>query len=55
MEETSEELPSFSISIDLLGPDPTSKFPAVWLLQLHRARQRKHDFKQSKPLINSGL
>ena len=24
MEETSEELPNFSISIDLLGPDPTS-------------------------------
>ena len=25
MEETSEELPNFSIGIDLLGPDPTSK------------------------------
>ena len=24
MEETSEELPNFSISIDFLGPDPTS-------------------------------
>ena len=24
MEETSEELPNFSISIDLLHPDPTS-------------------------------
>ena len=24
MEETSEELPSFSIGTDLLGPDPTS-------------------------------
>ena len=24
MEETSEELPNFSIGIDLLGPDPTS-------------------------------
>ena len=24
MEETSEELPNFSIEIDLLGPDPTS-------------------------------
>ena len=24
MEETSEELPNFSIDIDLLGPDPTS-------------------------------
>ena len=24
MEETSEELPHFSIGIDLLGPDPTS-------------------------------
>ena len=25
MEETSEELANFSIGIDLLGPDPTSK------------------------------
>ena len=24
MEETSKELPNFSIGIDLLGPDPTS-------------------------------
>ena len=24
MDETSEELPNFSISIDTLGPDPTS-------------------------------
>ena len=24
MEETSEELPNFSICIDFLGPDPTS-------------------------------
>ena len=24
MEETNEELPNFSIGIDLLGPDPTS-------------------------------
>ena len=24
MEETSEELPNFSIGIDFLGPDPTS-------------------------------
>ena len=24
MEETSEELPNFSLSIDLLGPDPRS-------------------------------
>ena len=24
MEETSQELPNFSIGIDLLGPDPTS-------------------------------
>ena len=24
MEETSEELPNFSIGIDLLGPDPTN-------------------------------
>ena len=24
MEETSEELPNFSVGIDLLGPDPTS-------------------------------
>ena len=24
MKETSEELPNFSIGIDLLGPDPTS-------------------------------
>ena len=31
------------------------KFPAVCLLQLHRARQRKNYFEQSKPLITSGL
>ena len=31
------------------------KFPVVCLLQLHRARQRKHYFEQSKPLITSGL
>ena len=31
------------------------KFPAVCLLQLRRARQRKHCFEQSKPLITSGL
>ena len=31
MEETSEELPNFSIGIDLLGPDPTSsKNIAEW-------------------------
>ena len=24
MEETSEELPNFSVGIDFLGPDPTS-------------------------------
>ena len=24
MEETSEELPNFSIGVDFLGPDPTS-------------------------------
>ena len=24
MEETSKELPNFSIGVDLLGPDPTS-------------------------------
>ena len=27
MEETSEELPNFSIGIDLLGPDPTKIKP----------------------------
>ena len=25
MEETSEELPNFSIDVDFLGPDPTSR------------------------------
>ena len=25
MEETSEELPNFSIGVDFLGPDPTSR------------------------------
>ena len=87
MEETSEELPNFSIDIDLLGPYPTSnknkaeknsqvarfanlsadqlqcggcpgencQFPAVCLLQLHRALQRKNYFEQSRPLITSGL
>ena len=35
MEETSEELPNFSIGIDLLGPDPTSsKNKAEWKKKL---------------------
>ena len=37
MEETSEELPNFSIAIDFLGPDPTrSKYKAEKNLQLAR-------------------
>ena len=40
MEETSEELPNFSIGIDLLGPDPTSsksKAELIKNLQVARA------------------
>ena len=59
MEETSEELPNFSIGIDLLGPDPTSnKNKAEKTRKLHvsqTCRKRKHYFEQSKPLITSGL
>ena len=37
MEETSEELPNFSINIDFLGPDPTrSKNKAEKNLQVAR-------------------
>ena len=37
MEETSEELPNFSIGIDFLGPDPTSnKNKAEKILQVAR-------------------
>ena len=37
MEETSEELPNFSISIGFLDPDPTSsKFEAAKNLQVAR-------------------
>ena len=37
MEETSEELPNFSIGIDFLGPDPTnSKNTAEKTLQVVR-------------------
>ena len=39
MEETSEELPNFSIGIDLLGPDPTgSKNRAELKKNSHVAR-----------------
>ena len=35
MEETSEELPNFSVGIDLLGPDPTSKTKPKKTRKLH--------------------
>ena len=34
MEETSEELPNFSIDVDFLGPDPTSR--------KNKAEKKKH-------------
>ena len=43
MEETSEELPNFSIGIDLLGPDPTSsKNKAEFKKNLQVARFANH-------------
>ena len=57
MKETSEELPNFSIAIDLLGPDPTSnKNKAEKTHKLHVSqicRKRKDYFEQSKPWITS--
>ena len=45
MEETSEELPNFSISIDFLGPDPTSgKSKAEKGLQVARFANFKFKF-----------
>ena len=38
MEETSEELPNFSIGIDLLGPDPTSSKNEVELKKTRELR-----------------
>ena len=38
MEETSEEVPNFSIGIDLLGPDPTSSKNKVELKNSQVAR-----------------
>ena len=35
MEETSEDLPNFSVGIDLLGPDPTSKTKPKKTRKLH--------------------
>ena len=44
MEETSEELPNFSIGIDFLGPDPTSsKNKAEKNLQVARFNPRYKD------------
>ena len=43
MEETSEELPNFSIGIDLLGPDPTSsinKASNYWPKDIHWEQKR---------------
>ena len=39
MEETSEELPNFSIGIDLLGPDPTSSKNKVELKKTRKLQQ----------------
>ena len=41
MEETSEELPNFSIGIDLLGPDPTSSKNKAELKKLASCAFRK--------------
>ena len=41
MEETSEELPNFSIGIDLLGPDPASSKNKVELKKLASCAFRK--------------
>ena len=38
MEETSEELPNFSIGIDLLGPDPASSKNRVELKKTRKLR-----------------
>ena len=46
MEETSEELPNFSIGIDFLGPDPTrSKNKAERNLQVARFANLNLNFK----------
>ena len=41
MEETSEDLPNFSIGIDLLGPDPTSSKSKAELKKLASCAFRK--------------
>ena len=41
MEETSEDLPNFSIAIDLLGPDPTSSKSKAELKKLASCAFRK--------------
>ena len=41
MEETSEELPNFSIGIDLLGPDPTSSKNKAELKKTRKLRVSK--------------
>ena len=45
MEETSEELPNFSIGIDFLGPDPTSSKNKAEKKKLGRFAFRKFKFK----------
>ena len=58
MEETSEELPNFSIGIDPLNDPTSNKNKAEKTRKLHvsqTCRKRKHYFEQSKPLITSGL
>ena len=49
MEETSEELPNFSIGIDLLGPDPTSSKNKAELKKLASCTFRKFVGKQILP------
>ena len=41
MEETSEELPNFSIGIELLGPDPTSSKNIAELKKIASSAFRK--------------
>ena len=43
MEQTSDELPNFSIGIDLLGPDPTSNQKAEKNSQVARFANLSED------------
>ena len=51
MKETSEELPHFSIGIDLLGPDPTSSKNKAELKKLASRAFRKFDEDQLQQIL----